>query len=508
MNHFVPDFEIDQDDSIPTSRFSHPNKPEDELMELLWQNGQVVIQSQNQRNSKKSPPTKITPSSASASTAVTTEEAPPSYQLFMQEDEMASWLHYPLEEDDSFQRDFCADLLYPTSSSNYTHSNNKSTTQIPDNRRLEDNNQYHDQHQHLDPPKPPIPPAKRTELETGFGHFRRFSRPNGNGNGRDVESRPSGCDKAVKESTVVESNDISTVKLSPIVSNGENFTTGSMSTNHDAAATYDLTMTSSSGGSRESAEPSTNPPTTNDRKRKAGEHEEHDDEDAKFEAADTKKQIRGSASARRSRAAEVHNLSERRRRDRINEKMKALQELIPRCNKSDKASMLDEAIEYLKSLQMQVQMMSMGCSMVPMVFPGVQPYMSPMGMGMGMGMGIGMDMGLRRPMMPFPQVLAGSSMPRPATAAHLGPRFPMPAYHVPSGSSPDVSAIRPNPSDQSANHIGIHGPNPMQAPFSDSYQRYLSLYSMQAPPGPPQVQTNAQPSTSKGVENHGNQKLD
>nr|GEY31852.1 phytochrome interacting factor 3 [Tanacetum cinerariifolium] len=57
----------------------------------------------------------------------------------------------------------------------------------------------------------------------------------------------------------------------------------------------------------------------------------------------------------RSRAAEVHNLSERRRRDRINEKMKALQELIPRCNKSDKASMLDEAIEYLKSLQMQVQ---------------------------------------------------------------------------------------------------------------------------------------------------------
>jgi len=37
--------------------------------------------------------------------------------------------------------------------------------------------------------------------------------------------------------------------------------------------------------------------------------------------------------ARRSRAAEVHNLSERRRRDRINEKMRALQELIPHCNK-------------------------------------------------------------------------------------------------------------------------------------------------------------------------------
>ncbi|RRT59024.1 hypothetical protein B296_00014974 [Ensete ventricosum] len=35
--------------------------------------------------------------------------------------------------------------------------------------------------------------------------------------------------------------------------------------------------------------------------------------------------------------------------------MKALQELIPHCNKTDKASMLDEAIEYLKSLQLQVQ---------------------------------------------------------------------------------------------------------------------------------------------------------
>ncbi|KAG6383261.1 hypothetical protein SASPL_156994 [Salvia splendens] len=81
------------------------------------------------------------------------------------------------------------------------------------------------------------------------------------------------------------------------------------------------------------------------------------------------------------------------RRDRINEKMRALQELIPNCNKklnlplnttllhlfllffisfltplvlissiifhcqADKASMLDEAIEYLKTLQLQVQVM-------------------------------------------------------------------------------------------------------------------------------------------------------
>ncbi|WVZ82378.1 hypothetical protein U9M48_029645 [Paspalum notatum var. saurae] len=68
---------------------------------------------------------------------------------------------------------------------------------------------------------------------------------------------------------------------------------------------------------------------------------------------------RGGSSSKRSRAAEVHNLSEKRRRSKINEKMKALQSLIPNSNKTDKASMLDEAIEYLKQLQLQVQMLSM-----------------------------------------------------------------------------------------------------------------------------------------------------
>ncbi|XP_057445591.1 transcription factor SPATULA-like [Lotus japonicus] len=61
------------------------------------------------------------------------------------------------------------------------------------------------------------------------------------------------------------------------------------------------------------------------------------------------------SSSKRTRAAEVLNLSEKRRRSRINEKMKALQNLIPNSNKTDKAFMLDEAIDYLKQLQLQVQ---------------------------------------------------------------------------------------------------------------------------------------------------------
>ncbi|RZB68100.1 Transcription factor SPATULA [Glycine soja] len=69
-----------------------------------------------------------------------------------------------------------------------------------------------------------------------------------------------------------------------------------------------------------------------------------------------------------------------KRRSRINEKMKALQNLIPNSNKTDKASMLDEAIEYLKQLQLQVQMLMMrnGLSLHPMSLPGgLRPMIMP-----------------------------------------------------------------------------------------------------------------------------------
>jgi phytochrome-interacting factor 3 len=77
--------------------------------------------------------------------------------------------------------------------------------------------------------------------------------------------------------------------------------------------------------------------------------------DGEDESLELKRPARGRGTTKRNRAAEVHNLSERRRRDRINEKMKSLQELIPNSNKTDKASMLDEAIEYIKTLQLQLQ---------------------------------------------------------------------------------------------------------------------------------------------------------
>ncbi|KAK9293179.1 hypothetical protein L1049_021168 [Liquidambar formosana] len=176
-------------------------------------------------------------------------------------------------------------------------------------------------------------------------------------------------------------------------------------------------------------ERASNDPTHNlKRKCLDTEDSEYPSEDVEEESVGVKKATpaRGGTGSKRSRAAEVHNLSERRRRDRINEKMRALQELIPNCNKVDKASMLDEAIEYLKTLQLQVQIMSMGTGlcMPPMMLPtrmqhihaAHMAHFSPMGVGMGMGFGMGMlDMNGGSPGFPIMQVppMQGAHFPGP-----------------------------------------------------------------------------------------------
>ncbi|GMH18995.1 hypothetical protein Nepgr_020836 [Nepenthes gracilis] len=63
--------------------------------------------------------------------------------------------------------------------------------------------------------------------------------------------------------------------------------------------------------------------------------------------------------ARRGQATDPHSIAERLRRERIAERMKALQELVPNANKTDKSSMLDEIIDYVKFLQLQVKVLSM-----------------------------------------------------------------------------------------------------------------------------------------------------
>nr|WAK86094.1 transcription factor bHLH48 [Nothapodytes nimmoniana] len=63
--------------------------------------------------------------------------------------------------------------------------------------------------------------------------------------------------------------------------------------------------------------------------------------------------------ARRGQATDPHSIAERLRRERISERIKALQELVPSCNKTDRAAMLDEILDYVKFLRLQVKVLSM-----------------------------------------------------------------------------------------------------------------------------------------------------
>ncbi|XP_074371640.1 transcription factor bHLH48-like isoform X2 [Apium graveolens] len=72
--------------------------------------------------------------------------------------------------------------------------------------------------------------------------------------------------------------------------------------------------------------------------------------------------------ARRGQATDSHSLAERARREKINARMKLLQELVPGCNKiSGTAMVLDEIINHVQSLQRQVE----GGSMIESSFPSM-----------------------------------------------------------------------------------------------------------------------------------------
>ncbi|XP_010522859.1 PREDICTED: transcription factor PIF3 [Tarenaya hassleriana] len=84
-------------------------------------------------------------------------------------------------------------------------------------------------------------------------------------------------------------------------------------------------------------------------------------------------------SSKRKRVVEPRTSSSvKRRRAKINQKIRLLQNLIPNCNEADKASVLDKAVDYMKSLQLQLQVMSMG------IRPYMLPMMSPMAVAMAM----------------------------------------------------------------------------------------------------------------------------
>ncbi|XP_021896289.1 transcription factor bHLH75 [Carica papaya] len=71
--------------------------------------------------------------------------------------------------------------------------------------------------------------------------------------------------------------------------------------------------------------------------------------------------------AKRGQATDSHSLAERVRREKINERLRCLQDLVPGCYKTmGMAVMLDVIINYVQSLQNQIEFLSMKLSAASM----------------------------------------------------------------------------------------------------------------------------------------------
>ncbi|CAM8890936.1 unnamed protein product [Rhodiola kirilowii] len=415
MNHCIPDWNFEG--GLPAANLARQIGPDNELVELLWRNGQVVMHSQTHRKSGASDPNEPKAVHKHDQSSFKGSESCWNPSNLIQDDETVSWLHYPL--DDPMENEFGSNLFIELADQVEANKhikqfeNEKMYTKL---NPFDVNSVMPSVNQQpvakysagpalttirMAPPKFPVPSVplpspnnldltKHVNLGSSVGNI-GTKRTNElsigdirEGSTMTVGSSHCSSNHIANEVSRTSRNGASNKNISPIVIKNNNNNNRKFVPHRPEGkpGSPDPTMTSSSGGSGSSFMISAG---TNSHKRKASniEESEFQSDAAELELASAKKQSQRSGSSRKTRAAEVHNLSERKRRDRINEKMKALQELIPHSNKADKASMLDEAIEYLKSLQLQLQMMWVGTGMQPMMFPSVQHYLPRMGIGMG-----------------------------------------------------------------------------------------------------------------------------
>ncbi|OVA11703.1 Myc-type [Macleaya cordata] len=68
--------------------------------------------------------------------------------------------------------------------------------------------------------------------------------------------------------------------------------------------------------------------------------------------------LNGKTRASRGSATDPQSLYARKRRERINERLRILQNLVPNGTKVDISTMLEEAVEYVKFLQLQIKLLS------------------------------------------------------------------------------------------------------------------------------------------------------
>ncbi|PUZ37853.1 hypothetical protein GQ55_9G152800 [Panicum hallii var. hallii] len=465
MNQFVPDWNNMGDTSRPLGE-------DDDLIELLWCNGHVVMQSQNNR---KLPPR---PEKAAGAAA-------PAPASVAQDDEAGLWFPFALADSldkDIFSEFFCeAPAAAAPVPATPGVEDGKPCRDVP----MEDDDRHGGACAVSEAPCDLMPPPKSAPVSGS--RQQTMSLADGGDNAGDLsdlfragsvgmaaEAGASSMLSAIG-SSICGSNQVLVQRAvsAPVRASGAAggcsgsalpSATGSANANASGRGN-EATVASSSGRSNycfgtttATTEPTSTSNRSSKRKRLDTEDSESPSEDAESESAAmlARKPPQKLTTARRSRAAEVHNLSERRRRDRINEKMRALQELIPHCNKTDKASMLDEAIEYLKSLQLQVQMMWMGSGIAasPVMFPGVHQYLPRMGVGMGAAAMPSM------PRMPFmaPQPVVPNAPVNPVPLSPAGYRGHMPAVGItePYAHYLGVNHLQPTPSQHFAQGVGYY----------------------------------------------------
>uniref|UniRef100_A0A1D1XJQ0 Transcription factor PIF1 n=1 Tax=Anthurium amnicola TaxID=1678845 RepID=A0A1D1XJQ0_9ARAE len=278
MNCCVPEFALEDDSSIFPSSSSFvrriPDSAREDIVELLWQHGPVF----RRRSPLVSPhgDTSLLPSctdtsvsgATSDSVATTTTAVAPA-DLFMEEDEMASWLNYPLGDDD-FTGGFGG-----VGANYFPEKAQAGAAVVPPDRSCQ------------------LPKADRRAGVGGWAASARTPLP--------PETRGKvALFPASRASTVVDSSVTpGRAPLESMVSSGGGGERG---------------LTSSSGvvGQGEAATKAAARP--DDRKRKATEADDsdsHSEDDAEFESTGKRRDPRRSTSSKRPRAAEVHNLSER-----------------------------------------------------------------------------------------------------------------------------------------------------------------------------------------------------
>nr|CAB3498642.1 unnamed protein product [Digitaria exilis] len=447
MNQFVPDWSNMGDTSRPLGE-------DDDLIELLWCNGHVVMQSQNNRKLPPPMPEKATCPAPPAPASV----APP-------DDEAGLWFPFALADSldkDIFSEFFCeppAAAVAPVPATTTGVDAGKLCLDVPmaeDDKRGAVVSEA---------PCDLMPPPKSTHVsaasrqqtmslaadagDINAGDLSELVRAGSSVAGKTAEAGASSSMLSAIGSSICGSNQVLVQRAVSAAATGRGgggagggsggavpSAMGSANANAGGRGNNEATVASSSGRSNycfgntttTTTEPTSTSNRSSKRKRLDTEDSESPSEDAESESAGmlARKPPQKMTTARRSRAAEVHNLSER----------------------TDKASMLDEAIEYLKSLQLQVQMMWMGGGIAaapPVMFPGVHQYLPRMGVGMGPSM----------PRMPFMPPNATVN-PVPLQPGYRGHHMPAVGITEPYAHYLGVNHLQPTPSQHYAQGVGYY----------------------------------------------------